>query len=805
MDESCSKSWIAVGRLPRHLWSCRFVWLSLAAGLAVNGAVFGILRAVVLQPLAYPQPESLVEVSSTSPEAPAQAQLVAPRDFLDWQAEEDGFEGLAGLMRMAVVLTGSGEPESLEAVATTTSFFDVLGMPLELGRPFLPEEGRLGHNNVAVLSHRFWQRRFGGENGVLGRQMVLDGESYTIIGVARPEHEVPSKWIDVYLPLAFDPDTVGRRRPILSVVGRLAMGTRLDAAQATMAALARRHETAYPDTNAGRGVIVRPLKASLLGDVPGRLVALQLSMICLLLVVCLNVAALTMARMIEKGPEMALRRALGASSTRLVASLVADVLVAALAGAVLAIPLAFLALKALVALSPAQIHRLDRAQVDLSTIAAIFLLAAVSLLVCGILPALRATIRNSPASMLRGASSGSVVHASHRGRHGVIVLEIALALCLLSSAGSLLQSFDTLRRVPLGFEPDRLLVAHVQLPLARYPGPSQQAKFFELWSEAIRELPGVRRVAYGVGLPLQVRAADFDLDLMRLDGERMEGRDRSRASARIVSPAYFRALGVPLVAGREFSEEDSAERPLVVMINKTLARRFFPGEDPIGESLRVFFRGEMDCLIVGVVGDTRSEGPGRDLKPEFFWSFGQLPMSGASVLVEAEREPLALASGVRATLRNIDPDQPILGLAAMQAFVVDATAPQRFQTMVSVSAALATLLLAAFGVFGLLSQLVLERREEIGIRRALGATNPNIWQVFLVQAASLTGLGVLLGLALLWAWNRWLGSAFFGLAMPDPLTLVAAAFVLSLGAMVGSIQPCVRATALDPAVLLKAH
>jgi putative ABC transport system permease protein len=779
--------------------------LTVALGVGANTAIFSVVNAMLLQPLPYPDADRLVMVWTTTG---AGNNAAAWPEYLDWRAQSRSFEEMAVWRGQSVTFTGGAEPERVSGAFVTSTFFEVVGARPVLGRTFRPEEtDPATAQPLAVISHALWTRRFGGDHAILGRTLVLNGQPRSVIGVIGPEFEggrAPfDGWFmgsEVWLPIADFPNANGlaRGQTELLVVARRSRGVTLEAAQADMTVVAGRLQQAYPDTHARRTVTLIPLHEQLVSEVRPALLVLFGSVGLVLLIACANVANLLLARAAHRQRELALRSALGAGRRRLVAQLLTESLVLALAAGVLGTAIGSLGLRGLVALVPAGTGLPPSLGIDLTVLAFTAGLSLLTGVVFGLVPALQSS-RPDLLAVLRegGRSVGGA--ARRRFRDGLVVAEVALSLVLLVGAGLLLRSVLALQGADPGFRSDRILTMEFRLPATRYTQPAQIAAFFRDILGRMRALPGIESVALARAVPFSGNGGSSTYEA---EGRAPAAPGReSRTQTNIVSPDYFRTMGIPILQGRDFEERDTADAPPVAVVSATLARTVWPGQDPLGKRLR--FKGaERWLTVVGVVGDVKHGAFTDPAVPQAYTPHDQDPRIFACVLARTKGDPTAMAGPIRQAIWSVDPQQPVWRVRSMEALLAAARGPARAVTILIAAFATIALLLAAVGIYGVMTYLVTQRTREIGIRMALGASARAVVGMVVGRGMVLTLIAVGLGLAGAAALTRTLATLLFGVGPLDPLTFAAAAVVLGAVALLASYLPARRAARVDPVVAL---
>ncbi len=769
--------------------------LTLALGIGANTAVFSLVNAALLRPLPFPEPERLMVVWESQPSQHKDRERVSAANYLDWRRESRTFADLAAWTLWGAALTGSGKPEELTIVRASADLFGVLGVAPALGRGFLAEEEVQGRHRVVVLSHGTWLQRFGGDSAIVGRTVTLDTEPHEIVGVMSSSFRFPDEGaVTMWAPLAFDAsELVTRAERRFNVLGRLAPGADREAARGELATIAARLATAHPETNAGWGVTLLPA-----GDVAAagsrRPLTILLGAVgCVLLIACANVGHLFLVRAADRERELAVRVALGAGPGRLIRLLVLESALVAAVGGLAGLGIASWAVPFVHALDPGLVSGWHEVGLDGTVLLfAAALLAGVTL-ACGLVPAWRA-IRGEPTKSM----------ARRRLNRGLIVGEVALSIVLLVGAGLLLRSLLRIQRVDPGFDPDRVLAATVFLSGAEYESDARQIAFFAELIERLRALPGVRAAGAVTTLPMNPVGIDYDLPFSPDGRPPAPGVERQEVDFRVTEGDYFQALGIPVLRGRLLGPEDRSGTQRVVVVNETLARRFFPGRDPVGRLVWVA-GGTREATIVGVVGDVRHRGLTERPRPELYVPSAQYPHGGMTVVVRTAGDPAALAGALEEQVYAIDADQPINDMVTLPQLLSRSVAPRRFQLVLVGGFAALALLLAAVGVYGVIAYAVGRRTREIGIRIALGARSTEIRRAVLAPALVLAAAGTIVGTAGAWVGTRLLQSELYEVSPHDPATYAIAALAMLLVAWAACEIPARRAVRTDPVITLRSE
>jgi putative ABC transport system permease protein len=780
--------------------------LTLALGVGGNTAIFSIVNAMLLRPLPFHSPERLVMAWVKTASRPQVA--ASYPEYEDWKAQSHSFEDMAVWRGQSVNLTGSGEPERLIGNFVTDNFFSLLGARAAIGRTFLPGETTPGrHKPVAVLSHAVWQRRFGGDPRIVGSSLTISGHSVTVVGVLSPEFapgRAPSEgWFlssEVFLPVPYFPNAKGleRGQSEMLVLGRLKPGITTDAAAAELTLIARRLEQQHPDTQAGRSVVLVRMHDQLVDDARATLFVLMGAMALVLLIACANVANLLLARTAQRQREMAVRSALGAGRVRLVRQLLTENLLLALMSGAAGLALGHWMLRGLMAVLPPGTGVPREVGIDGTVLAFALGLTALTALVFGLAPAAYAS-RPDLSQVLRDSARGVGGGQRTRMRDLLVVSEVAVSLILLIGAGLLLQSAVAMQRATPGFRTDRLLTLEFRLPAARYDTPDKIAGFLRTALQKLEAVPGLESVTLARAVPFSGNGGSDQLEVEGRPAP-LPGQELT-ALSNIVSAGYFRTLGIPLLGGRDFDTRDGKDSPRVVVVNRFLAAQVWPGEDPLGKRLRV--KGQDPWLtVVGVAGDTKHFSLTEAPRPQIYTTHEQDPRIFACVIAHTKGEPTTMVGAVRQAIWSVDRDQPMWKVLPMAELVERSRGPARATTMVVAVVALTALLLAAVGLYGVMSYLVAQRTQEIGIRMALGAHAAEVVRLVVGRGLRLTLFAVGLGLAGAAALSRLLATLLFGVQPLDVATFAAATLLLGVVSLLAAYLPARRAARLDPVVAL---
>jgi putative ABC transport system permease protein len=778
--------------------------LTLALGIGANTAIFSVVNALILRPLPFPDSERLVWVEEVAPKT-NKSQPPWGGHFLAWQEQGQTLAGIAAIDGGTRTLTGVGEPERIEVGATTASFLPMLGVPLLHGRNFTPAEDAPGGERVAILSHRFWQRRFNSDQRILGRSVTLNDANFTVIGVLPANFRFYAQF-DVWVPLALDAQAqlAGPTRYFGTTVARLKPGVSFEQALAEMDTLLQRYELTRPEGQKrieSRTQLV-PLQQHLLGDTRRPLLVLLGAVGLVLLIACANVANLLLARAATRQKELAIRAALGASRLRLTRQMLTECLLLALTGGAAGLLLAYWLTSLLGSFGSTkplgEMGRLATITIDLPVLGFTLLVSIVTGMLFGLFPALRLARPDLNGSLKEGGR-GSAFHRSGL-RGALLVSEVALALMLLVGAGLLIRSFVKLLEVDPGYQAENLLTARLALP-PRYNEKAQRVQFYEQLLQRVAALPGVASVGATSHLPL----TNYNLGGLLLVESRVyqEGEQRPGAPIAAVNPDYFRTMGIRLLAGRLFNEGDASNAPAVTVLSETLARKLFPNEDPLGKRfLNLGGSGAEFTTVVGVVSDIRHQGLDKEVEQAVYLDYRQLPRP-LSLVLRSTIDPLSLAPALRNVVREADPALPVYDVMTMNDRLSNSVAARRFNLLLLGGFAALALLLAGIGVYGVVAYVVTAQTHEIGIRMALGAQGGDVVRLFVKQGMALVLVGVGLGLLGAFALTRVLTDLVFDVGVTDPLTFAGVALLLSGSAFVACYLPARRAARIDPLVALR--
>jgi putative ABC transport system permease protein len=779
--------------------------LALALGIGANTAIFSVVKAVLLSPLPYTNPERLVWIWETNPGADIKVEDASMPNFNDWRTQSQSFEEMAAFTKWAATLTSDGEPERVPGSIVTSRFFSVLGVQPIMGRGITDEENGPKGARVVVLSYGLWQRRFGGNPRVVGQTVKLNGTPYEVIGVMPQGFKEPlptqRNAAEMWIPLPMNLAPEVRRSDFLSVIGRLKPNVTLEQARAEMNTITARLAQQYPESNTGWSAIILPLRERITGDVRPAMWVLVGVVGFLLLIACANVANLLLARSAARQQEIAVRRALGADRFRLIRQFLTESILLALSGGAVGMILAMWGVELLVRLSPANIPRLDEVRLNWQVLLFTLAVSLLTGIIFGLIPALHATNPNLTEALKEGGRSSTEGVRGARLRNALVVGEIAIALVLLVGAGLMIKSFMRLQGVDPGFKPERILAVDVALPSAKYKEEAQEVAFWNELLGRVQRLPGVERTSAVVTLPFTGGSIISFL---------VEGRPEpppntvQDAEYRVVTPGYFDTMSIPLVRGNAFTDEHTSNSPAVAIINETMARRYFAGEDPIGKRINLGDPQKSPWrTIIGVVRDIRQQGLDKEPYPQMYSPYAQFPTRAMTLIVRTSASPSSLVPSIRGELSAMDKDQPLYNARTVEQVMSESIAKERFNMLLIAIFAVLGLVLASVGIYGVMSYTVAQRTHEIGVRMALGASTQDVLKMVVRQGMMLALFGTALGLVASFLLTRLMSSLLFNVSATDPLTYVLISLLLIAVALLACLIPALRATRVDPMVALR--
>ena len=783
--------------------------LTLALGIGANTAIFSVVYAVLLKPLPYANPNQLVSAFQANIQEGVPEDGTSYPNFEEWRAQNHVFSDLSTINFHQLTLTGSGEPSVVNTCVVTPQHFALLDVKPLQGRIFYPDDGKQGAPPVVILSENLWRGALGSDPKIVGSSITLDKRPFTVVGIMPAAFRSPfiNNAQDVWIPLVQDPlfgSWMARRGGHwLPVFGRLKPGVSLAQAQAEMDTISERLASEFPAENKGWTVRLVPMQKEIVGDVRTALLVLLGAVGLVLLIACANIANLLLTRATSRSKEIAVRTALGAGRSRIIRQLLSETAVLGLLGGVVGIALAYWGVRALSSLLPDNLPQLNAIRVDNFVLVFALALSAIASVAFGLVPALFASKSDIQASLREGSSRSGESGNRRRARSFLAAAEIALAMVLLVAAGLLLRSFSKLTSVSPGFDAQHIVKAEVSLPQFQYSKPEQWTAFSDQLLAGIRAQPGLQDSAIAIPVPI----ADGFINLaFEIAGVPPASPSDSRLANYVsVSPNYFRVMGIPLLSGRLFNQQDIADAPRVTLISKALAQRYFPNQDPIGKQLNFGFPPNADVSreIIGIVGDVRDKSLGDAPAPMMYVPFSQAPFWGANLVVKSTLSTSAVATSIRQQVQKIDKDLPVTDVEKLPDLLDASVSQQRFRTFLLGLFAAMALILAATGIFGVISYSVSRRTNEIGIRVALGASRSTILRMILRESLILAAVGLAVGLPCALAASHLIGHMLFGVSANDPVTLAAVAFTLATVAALAGFVPARRAMQVDPMVALR--
>jgi putative ABC transport system permease protein len=775
--------------------------LTLALGIGANTAIFSVINAVLLKPLPVPEPDRLVILYETF--KPSGVTAVSVPNLRDWQQQNTVFDGMAAYEEGTFNLESGASAQRLRGLRVEANYFDVLNVKPELGRTFLKGEDEAGSERVVLLSDALWRNQFAADPGILNKTIPLNGQKYTVIGVLPPALSAISR-AQVWSPLVFpEGEKTARGSRDYFAIGRLKQGVSPEQAKEEMSVIAARLEQQYPDVQTGRGMGFSKYEEEIVGDVRQPLLMLMGAVVFVLLIACTNVANLLLARAAGRQREIALRMALGAGRLRLLRQFITEGVLLAVVGGAVGVATAWLGLDLLSKLAFAFLPRSNEIKLDLRVLGLTLLVSIVTGIIFGIAPALQALKADVQGALKDGGKGSAQGFGGNWMRNTLVVTEIAAAFILLIGAGLLVKSFVKLRSVDPGLKPENVLTARMSLAVERYKDADAIRRFHRQVLERVAALPGVE----SAGLTSHLSVEQYGTNgFMRVEGKTYPPNHEPLVELRVVSPDYFRALGIPLLRGRMFDDHDTWDSPPGVLINETMARTIWPGEDPVGK--RVWGKPVLQdwVPVIGVVADVKNMGLTQAPSPEFYFNYtraGEGLLRNMTLAVRSRLEPAALGSSVQREVQAIDPGQPIYAVRTMQSVLDNTVANRRLNvTLLGILAAL-SLVLAIVGIYGVMSYTVMRQTREIGIRIALGAQKTDIHKLVLGRGATLAAAGVLIGLAASFWLMRLMAGLLFNVSTTDPVTFGCIAALLFTVALIACYVPARRAVKVDPMIALR--
>lgn len=797
-------------------YGCRMLWknpgytliavLTLALGIGANAAVFSVVNALLLRPMPYPNFERMTYVWNSDAQGEGKFS-VSPHQYTDLHTRSQAFETIAAFHYASAALTGNGVPESLSCINASADFGKVVGTQPMLGRWFTAEEDVPGKSLVAVISYGLWQRKFGGKD-VVGQSIQLNGEPYTVIGVMPQNFKFPQDRIEVWKPLALDLSKFQRGTSFLQSVARLKPGVTYEQARADAMNVAHQLSREYPNDERDLGFKLVSVREELVGDIERPLWILFGAVVLVLLIACVNVASLLLGRATVRWKEISVRAALGASRWNLIRLMLAESLVLGLVGGVLGLLLAAFGVEWLIKINPDAVPNPNDISIDRIVVTFTMLMSVITGIVFGALPAWQLTKTNLSQAMRESTRSASGSAKLTLIRNGLVILEIAASLVLLVTAGLLLKSFWKLLEVNPGFRAENVVKADISLPRAKYKTTDQQAEFFRRTLEGIRSMPGVESAAVTTNLPFNNGrgATSFNID----GRPTPPNSDPPNADNHEISADYFKTMGIPLHAGRDFTDADVRTSAGVVIINEQLAKVYWPGENPIGKHLTIgtpeevrMYGNAVSREIVGVIGNVKLLELTADFNPELYIPAAQMPTSGMTMVVRGKAQPENLTNAIRQVVSGIDPDQPIRRPLALETLLARSLAPQRFIAMLLLVFAGLAIVLAVVGIYGVMNYVVSQRTQEIGIRLALGAQRADVLKMVIGQGMRLAAVGIGVGLLVALAVSRLLTKLLYEVSTTDAMAYTGVSVLLALVVLLACLIPARKASNVDPMIALR--
>ena len=786
--------------------------IALALGIGANTAIFSVVNAVLLRPLPFPNPDSLVSAFETDQKKGLLRGSHSYPNFFDLRDQNTVFEHVAAYYSSDFILTGSGEPTRLQGTVATADLIPLLGIAPLHGRTFVADEDKpAASGRVVILSQQLFQRRFNSDLSLLNQSITLNGVPHTVVGVMPATFEFPiqNEPVDLWTTIAADatgksPVTAQRGAHFLRVIGRLKPGVTQEQAQAEVAAIGARLEQQYPDQNTNKSLRVEPTLAAMVGDVRPALFVLLGAVACVLLIACANVANLLLARATSRHKEMAIRAAMGASRMRVIRQLLTESVLLSLVGGAVGLLLAVWWSDLLVALGKEDIPRAVEVAIDLRVLGFTIAVSVLTGLIFGLVPAFHSSKTELIESLKEGGRTGGEGARRNPARSVLVVTELAMAVILLVCAGLLIQSLWRLQKVNSGLQPDNVLTFYVGVSEVKY-NTTRQAQFFSDLKTRLEATPGVQSASSIVPLPL---SGDRYSISFQIDGRPVPEKDEPSADFFTTGIGYFRTMGIPILKGRDFDANDRHGAKPVIIITETFARQYFPNEDPLGKRVHPGIssvEGEESTMreIVAVVGDVRNRALNTEPRPAYYVPQTQVPFSQMAIVMKTNTEPHSLTSAATKVVTAMDPDLPLFGVKTMEEYLSASVASPRFNTTLLTIFAAVALVLTIVGLYGVMSYSVAQRTNEIGIRIALGAQGRDVVMMIVKQGSKLVLVGLAIGLVGAFAVTRLVASLLFGVTAKDPFTFAAVAMLLAVVALLACYIPAWRATKVDPMEALR--
>lgn len=791
--------------------------VTLALAIGANTAVLSLVNALLIRPLPYRQPEQMILLLQHFKAQNLERTPVSPPEFVDYESRARSFEKIGAFGYTNFNLAGDDKPERVAGATVTAGVFPLLGVSPIKGRFFQTEECTIGRDDVVIISERLWQRRFNSDAQLIGKKLLLNGKSFTVVGIMPAGFDFPLQLFnlgsggqfgeraEIWKPLAFTDDQMKARYSRgFAIIGRLAAGTSVPQAQAEIETIndqmRREHPNNYPPGNSFGGDVLPLHDLAVAGMRPALLILLG-AVGLVLLIACANLTTMLLARAAAREREMAIRVALGAGPMRLLKQVLTESVVLAVIGAAAGVILAVWGVGLLKTIGAQTVPRLREVNVDLAVLGMTLAIAVGTGIIFGLVPGLASAKPELTESLKEGGRSATQGKRRNRLRSGLVVAEVALALVLLTSAGLLMKSFARLQSVNPGFNPQNALTMEISLPKIQYSDSPSQVRFFNEAQRRISALPGVQATGFSTIVPLAGTNSDSSFAIEGRTNDPIAGPDEEK---REVSPDYFRALGTPLIKGRFFADADNADAPPVIIVNQAFAKKFWPNEDAVGK--RIVMGGMSDkpnwITIVGIVGDMRHFGLDVDPKPEMYVPFAQDSYFTAICVIRSNQDPRGLLPAIRREVQAIDPSVPLANVRTYENVIADSVAPRRLSVVLLGVFAAVAVLLAAVGIYGVMSFLVVQRTHEIGVRMALGAQRADVLRLIIGRAPKLIGIGTGIGLIAALMSTHALRALLYSVSAFDASTFVLVTLVLGIVALAASYLPAMRATKADPMIAL---
>ncbi|HEX8184828.1 MAG TPA: ABC transporter permease [Blastocatellia bacterium] len=797
--------------------------IALALGTGANSAIFSVVNAVLLRPLPYGNPDNIVMVWGRNVRNPTQKTSISPLDFLDYQEQNNAFERMASFAYEDFNLTGGDLPEHIQGTIVSANFFDTLEVKPAFGRGFQPEDGQPGAAPVVIISNGLWKRRFGSDPNLVGQTISLNGSTFTVVGVTPASFQSPEKGDDLWIPMSFDgsdrariPSNIdaeamkNRTMRFLKSVARIKPNVTLKDAQDQMNAIAAELEKQYPNTNTGTALNIISLKEEIVGNILPALVVLLVAVGLVLLIACSNIANLLLARAASRQKEIAIRAALGAGRGRLIRQLLTESLVLAITGGLLGLILAYAAIRLLVVVNPAKFPRLNEINIDERVLGFTLLVSLLTGVIFGLVPALQASKPDLNETLKAEGARGSTGGVRKQlARSLLVISEVSLTVMLLIGAGLMIKSFYSLQKVQLGFNPESVLTLQVNLPGTKYSEDNQIISFYDQVIQKVRALPGVESAGLVTSVPLMDRAFSRRFTI---DGRPpATPNERLMAHFRSISHDYHHAMGIALLKGRYFTEYDRDKAAQVIIINESMSRLYWPDEDPIGKHITIPGDGPISREIVGIVADVKHETLEAESGSEMYVPYLQKPFPFMGLVVRTGIDPAQMTNTIRNQIQDVDSGQSIYDVKTMQQMVNESVSQPRLNMLLLVIFAAIALVLAAVGIYGVMSTAVNQRRQEIGIRMALGARPADILKMIVAQGMLMAVIGMVIGvvaaflLAVIAERTRVIEGFLFGVSATDMTIFIGIPLLLLVVTLLSCYIPARRATRVDPMIALRAE